>query len=239
MAKRRGILLQKQSGKTAPWPELLLLLLGALGLLLLLLEVPGLFAGWVVYPAAALLCGGLWYARHKGNGVFWAAWGISVLLTAIGSFVFRKDLTGQLGYMGELFLSQSAAAPANTTGAVLLLLAVFLLLLFLIGQRWFSALLAMALPVLAVLAGIPVGPLPLALLFLWFIGSWAFWGLGDFPCPKGFSFTTVVIAAALLLAWPISTGFFAQLGQPAYWAEEAAYRAWRGLSGTASIFSAG
>lgn len=235
MAKRREIVLQKRSGKMALWPELLLLLLGALGLLLLLLEVPGLsFAGWVVYPASALLCVGLWYSRRKGKGVFWAAWGVSVLLTAIGGFFFREELAGQFRHIGGLFLSQSAPAPADTTGAVLLLFVAFLLLLFLIEHRWFSALLAMALPVLAVLAGIPVGPLPLALLFLWFIGSWAFWGLGDFPCPKGFSFTTVVIAAALLLAWPISTGFFTQLGQPAYWAEETAYRVWRGLSGTAS-----
>lgn len=112
MAKRREIVLQKRSGKMALWPELLLLLLGALGLLLLLLEVPGLsFAGWVVYPASALLCVGLWYSRRKGKGVFWAAWGVSVLLTAIGGFFFREELAGQFRHIGGLFLSQSAPAP--------------------------------------------------------------------------------------------------------------------------------
>lgn len=100
--------------------------------------------------------------------------------------------------------------------------------------QWFPAFFAAAVLLFAVLAGIPVGPAALELLFLWFGGSWALWGAGGFPRRKGLPPAAVLIAAALLLAWPLSAAFSAQLSEPAYRGEEAAYRLWRTLSGTAA-----
>lgn len=163
------------------------------------------------------------------------------LLSAAGIFLFREKLSVQLRSFGEAFFSAPASDPTDAAGAVLLLTAGVVSLLF-VGECLLNchppfAVLASLLPLFWVSAGFRVSLWALVFLALFTGGFWVIRGQKDVSLPRTGSVTALLILAALLLAWPVTARFSRALSLPAYRAEEAAYRVWRSFSGTAAHVS--
>lgn len=237
MEKVRICFLKEKNRAEASLAELPFLLAGVLDLVFLMRGVRGLsFSLWTVCSAAALLCGGLWYARRKGPKATAVLLGGLLLLCAAGAFFFREKLAVQLQCLGEVFSSGSVPEPIDDTGAILLLTVGVAVLLF-VGEfllnchRLFAVLLPLLLLVW-VLSGFQFSLWVLVFLALFTGGFWAIQGQRGAYFPKSGVFTASLMAAVLFLSWPIAVRFFEEFSLPAYRAEEMAYRAWRSFSGT-------
>lgn len=110
-----------ESGR--PLAALFFLMAGILGILSLFRSLKGIsFAEWVVYPAAALLCWGIWYTYYgKNTKAFWM-----LVSGAVGTYacalIWMEEVFGeQIRYIAGCVIGGLKQEPVDVTETVLLL----------------------------------------------------------------------------------------------------------------------
>ena len=169
---------EEPAKKGRPLAPLIFLTAGIFGLLSLFGALKGIsFAEWVVYPAAALLCWGIWYTYYgKNSRSFWMlVCGEAAFY--VGILIWMEDVFGeQIRYIAGCVIGGLKLEPMDVTETALLL-AELLVFFAALSEFWMRShtllyFLTTVLLLLAPLWGIRAGAGTVLLLALFQLSFW-------------------------------------------------------------------